>query len=51
MSFDQIVALAEASINETLASPWQIVAIVAVLVATALMTYSFLEANRALTAA
>ena len=40
MSFDQIVALAEASINETLASPWQIVAIVAVLIATALMVVS-----------
>ena len=40
MSFDQIVAITEASVNETLASPWQIVAIVAVLIATALMVVS-----------
>lgn len=40
MTLDGILAYAQASVNETLASPWQIVAIVAVLIATALMVVS-----------
>lgn len=40
MSFNELYALAEAGLKETLASPWQIVAIVSVLVATALMVVS-----------
>ena len=40
MSFNEIYALAEASLNETLSSPWQVLAIVAVLVATAMMVVS-----------
>ena len=40
MSFNEIYALAEASLKEILASPWQIVAIVSVLIATALMVVS-----------
>jgi CRP/FNR family transcriptional regulator, cyclic AMP receptor protein len=37
---NEILAYAQASLNKTLASPWQIVAIVAVLIATALMVVS-----------
>ena len=40
MSFNELYALAEAGLKETLASPWQIVAIVSVLIATALMVVS-----------
>ncbi len=40
MSLNEIIAFAQASLNKTLASPWQIVAIVAVLIATAMMVVS-----------
>jgi uncharacterized membrane protein len=40
LTLNEILAYAQASLNETLASPWQIVAIVAVLIATALMVVS-----------
>jgi len=40
LSLNEILAYAQASLDKTLASPWQIVAIVAVLIATALMVVS-----------
>lgn len=40
MSLDALLALAEAGVRETLSSPWQIVAIAAVLIATAMMVVS-----------
>lgn len=40
MTLDEIVALAQAGLAETLASPWQMLAVAAVLIATALMVVS-----------